>query len=35
MQTTRHYWQPRRLGHANLFIGDYEPYGLVGWDPAP
>jgi catechol 2,3-dioxygenase len=24
MQTTSHYWQPRRLGHANLFIGDYE-----------
>jgi catechol 2,3-dioxygenase len=20
----QHYWRPRRLGHANLFIGDYE-----------
>jgi len=21
--------------HEFFFIGDYERYGLVGWDPAP
>ena len=24
MNTMENYWRPRRLGHANLFIGDYE-----------
>ncbi len=23
-ETASHFWRPRRLGHANIFIGSYE-----------